>query len=278
VQLKRKDYNKIITFFLFIFILGHTLVRAQKEGNIREIAFKPGETISYKIYYHWHFVWLESGEVTFTAAVRNYFNVPCYYLSGCGSTYSKYDWFYKVRDTFQSYLDTNKFNSLRFIRISNEGPTHVTNDNVFDNIRHKVYCLSKNKDNKYHEDTITVPNDAFDVLTGVYYTRCLDYGKCHKGDVIPLELYLDAHIYKINIKYLGKEEVKSSFGTFRCIKFSTNLISGTIFKEGGEMTVWVTDDNNRIPIYIEAPIIVGSVRAELQSFSNLRNPMDAKVK
>jgi hypothetical protein len=68
------------------------------------------------------------------------------------------------------------------------------------------------------------------------------------------------------------------FGKFRCIKFKASLISGTIFKEGEEMTVWVTDDKNRLPLYIEAPIIIGSIRAELQSFSNLRNAMDAKVK
>jgi len=266
-------------FLLVVSIFLFSCIRAQQSDNsLHNIAFKPGEKITYKIYYHWHFVWLESGKVTFNVALNNYYNHPCYYFTGYGSTYSKYDWFYKVRDTFLTYADTGSLSSLRFIRLSNEGPTHVSNDNVFDNKHHKVYCLSKNKDNKYKEDTVGIPSSTFDVLTGVYYTRCLDFSKCRYNDTISLNLYLDAHTYKIHIRYRGKENVSTSFGKFRCIKFSANLISGTIFKEGEEMTVWVTDDDNRVPIYIEAPIIVGSVRAELQSFSNLRNPMDAKVK
>jgi hypothetical protein len=271
---------KRCAWFLYLFILLTipAISGAQNECSVKNTAFKPGEQVTYKIYYHFHFVWLESGEVTFSVALKNYYNIPCYYLSGHGSTYAKYDWFYKVRDTFQTYLDTAKFWSMRFVRITNEGNTHVSNDNVFDNVDHKVYCLSLDKNNKFRQDSVHIPLNTFDVLTGVYYTRCLDFSKWKYNDTIPIKLYLDNHVYNVHIRYLGKENITSSLGKFRCIKFSVSLISGTIFKEGEEMTVWVTDDKNRLPVYIEAPIIIGSVRAELLSFSGLRNPMDAKVK
>jgi len=241
-------------------------------------AFKSGESVTYKIYYHWTFLWLESGEVKFNVALKDYYNIPCYYLTGFGSTYKKYDWFYKVRDTFQTYLDTATFASMRFTRITNEGGTHVNNDNVFDNKRHKIFCFSVDKKNKFHEDTVRTQPCTFDVLTAVYYTRCFNFSGYKHNDTIPLNLYLDGKIYNIHLRYMGKETVTSSLGKFNCIKFKVSLIKGTIFKAGEEMTVRVTDDKNRLPIYIEAPIIIGSVKVELQSFSNLRNPMDAKVK
>lgn len=265
-------------FVLSVLLYLPNVVHGQNNCTANNTAFKEGEKVTYKIYYHWGFVWLESGEVTFSTALKSYYGIPCYYLKAYGSTYAKYDWFYKVRDTFQTYLDTTSFASMRFIRTTNEGSTHVSNDNVFNNNEHKVYCLSRDKNNKYHEDTVRLPPCTFDVLTGVYYTRCLDFSKYKYNDTIPLKLYLDAKIYHIHLRYLGKEKVATDFGKYKCVKFSVSLISGTIFKEGEEMTVWVTDDKNRLPVYIEAPIIVGSVKVELQSFSNLRNAMDAKVK
>lgn len=250
----------------------------QNECSIRNTAFRSGEKVNYKIYYHWHFIWIASGHVSFNVALKNYYGIPSYYFTGNGATYTKYDWFYKVRDTFSSYVDTSTLSSLRFVRITNEGSTHVSNDNVFDYSHDKVYCLSKNKEKKYHEDSVSMSSCTYDVLAGIYYTRNLNFNQYQVNDTIPVKLYLDSHVYSIHLTYLGKEVVNSSLGKFRCIKFNVSLIAGTIFKEGEEMSVWVTDDKNRLPVYIEAPIIVGSVRVELQSFSNLRNPLDAKVK
>ena len=272
----RKNRAKIV--LLFALLCSFASLSAQTNCSVKNTAFKQGEKVSYKIYYHWHFVWLESALVNFSVSFKNYYGVPSYFLEGNGLTYPKYDWFYKVRDTFQAYLDTARFSSLRFVRSSHEGSTNVSNDNVFDVSKHQVYYLSKDKKSNYHQDSIHVPACTFDVLSGVYFTRCLNFGNYKYNDTIPLRLYLDGHVYNVHLRYLGKEIVSSSFGKFRCIKFGVSLISGTIFKEGEEMTVWATDDGNRLPIYIEAPIIVGSVRAELESFSNLRNPMDAKVK
>ncbi len=269
------DIKKIIVSFILIcFFSGSN----GQTCNVPNIVFKSGEQATYKIYYHWHFVWIESGEVTFSVANCKYHDIPSYYFEGLGHSYAKYDWFYQVRDTFQAYVDTFGFTPLRFARYSNEGSNHVKNDNLFDNLHHKVFCYSGDKDRAYKRDSVTIPACTFDPLSGIYYTRCLNISGLKINDTLPLTLYLDNKIYHIHIKYMGKEVETTQFGNFRCIKFNVSLISGTIFKPGEEMTVWVTDDKNRLPVYIEAPIIIGSVRVELLSFSNLRNAMDAKVK
>ena len=270
--------GKYLKFYSLVTLFCVTgMVKGQNDCSIKNTAFKAGEKVTYIINYHWHFIWLESAQVTFTVSLKNYYNVPCYYFEGSGGTYPKYDWFYKVRDTFRAYCDTTTISSRRFFRITNEGPAHISNDNVFNYARHKVYCLSADKAGKYHEDSVHIASCTYDVLTAIYYTRCFNFSGYSNGDTIPVTLYLDAHIYHIHLTYLGKEVISSSLGKFRCIKFNVSLISGTIFKAGQQMTVWITDDKNRLPIRVDAPVIIGAVRAELKSFSNLRNPVDAKV-
>jgi hypothetical protein len=262
---------------LIVLLCCIRVLNAQNGYTFHNKVFKPGERITYKIKYHWHFVWLESGEVTFSVAASNYHGIPSYYFLGSGFSYAKYDWFYKVRDTFQTYIDTVSFAPLRFCRFTNEGSNHIVTDNIFDFVHYKAFCFSSGKGN-YKEDSVPLPPSTFDVLSGIYYTRSLTFANCKYNDTIPLILYLDGKIYHIHLRYGGKENISTSLGKFRCIKFSVSLISGTIFKEGEEMTVWATDDDNHLPLLVEAPIIIGSVRAELQSFSNLKSPIDAKVK
>ena len=79
------------------------------------------------------------------------------------------------------------------------------------------------------------------------------------------------------MKYLGKEDIKTRYGKFHAIKFKPLLVKGTMFEGGEKMTVWVTDDANHIPIRIESPIVVGSIKVDMMKFSNLRNPMTALI-
>jgi hypothetical protein len=91
-------------------------------------------------------------------------------------------------------------------------------------------------------------------------------------------MFLDDEVFNMYVRYLGKEEIKTKYGRFRAIKFKPLLIEGTIFSGGEKMTVWVTDDENKIPVRIESPIVVGSVKVDMMSYKNNRYPMTALVK
>ena len=56
------------------------------------------------------------------------------------------------------------------------------------------------------------------------------------------------------------------------------MVQGTIFKGDEDVVVWVTDDGNKIPVYIEAKIIVGTIKAYLKDTKGLRHPMTSLVK
>ncbi|HPI54618.1 MAG TPA: DUF3108 domain-containing protein, partial [Chitinophagaceae bacterium] len=89
-------------------------------------------------------------------------------------------------------------------------------------------------------------------------------------------IFLDDEVFPVHIRYLGKQQITTKFGTFRTIKFKPKLIQGTLFKGGEQMTVYVTDDDNKIPVLIETPILVGTIKVELDKATTGRHPFNGK--
>ncbi|MEL6276238.1 MAG: DUF3108 domain-containing protein [Bacteroidota bacterium] len=117
-----------------------------------------------------------------------------------------------------------------------------------------------------------------DLISIIYYARNIDYNDLSIGQEIPIKILMDQEIYPLKIKYLGAEgntKVKGQ-GRFKTQKFSPQLIAGEVFKEGDEMMIYVTDDENKIPVLIESPVSVGSVKAVLKSYRGLRYDLTAK--
>lgn len=126
---------------------------------------------------------------------------------------------------------------------------------------------------------MSLMNCSADVLSMVYKTRNMDFTNYKLNDKIPITLILDGKIENLYVRYLGMEDVEDrAERTFRCYKFSPFLPKNALFSGGEEMLVWVTADRNRIPIVVEAKILIGSVKAVFLEAKNLRNPMEAQIK
>lgn len=236
-------------------------------------AFNEGESISYEVYYNWGFIWLNAGYVEFNVKEGNYHNRDIYYLDAFGTTYKSYDWFFKVRDHYQCYLDKETLRPLWFHRENYEGGFEVDNKYFYNYQENQVYTYTQNTDQPFIKDTVQIDPCTFDLLSIIYYARNLDFTGLKTGDSIPVTTIIDNEIYHLYIRYLGKETITSRSGEkYRCIKFSALLVEGTIFKEGEDLFAWVSDDKNRIPILVDAKILVGSVKAYLAKTKGLRNP------
>jgi hypothetical protein len=116
-----------------------------------------------------------------------------------------------------------------------------------------------------------------DVLSSIYFARNIDFDQYKPEDKIRFSMFLDNEVYEMYIRYLGKETVKTRYGKFKAIKFKPLLIKGTIFEGGEKMTVWVSDDQNRIPVRIESPISVGSVKVDMIYNRNLRHRLSSLI-
>jgi hypothetical protein len=236
--------------------------------GIRNVAFRGGESTTYKVFYTLAGVYIGAGEASFNVNLTNLNGKPVYHLIGDGKTYSFYDSFFKVRDRYESFIDTASLQPYRFIRKVDEGGYKKFQTVNFDHTKNKAVS---------NEGTFNVPDCVQDVVSAIYYARNIDFNKYKPGDKIYFNMFLDNETFNLYIRYLGKETIKTKYGKFRAIKFKPLLVKGTIFEGGEKMVVWVSDDGNKIPLRIESPISVGSVKVDMMNYKNLRYPLSSLI-
>ncbi len=256
--------------FLFFILLSSTVLSAGGEYcGSRNTAFQEGEMINYTVYYSVIGLYINAGSATFAVNQEKLYNKPVYHVTGTGNSNSSYDWIFKVRDKYESYIDTNTLQPLKFIRDVDEGGYKI-NEHVTFNKDANTATTAKG--------VVKIPACIQDVISSIYYARNIDFSKYNPEEKSPLTMFLDNEVYNLYIKYIGKEEIKTRYGKFKAIKFSPLLVKGTIFSGGEKMTVWVTDDANHIPIRIESPISVGSVKVDMMGYKGLRYPLSSLIK
>jgi hypothetical protein len=264
-------------FVLIIFLISTELTGFSQcfENNS---SFQNGEVLKYQAYYNWGFIWLNAGYVEFKVKPGKYLNKSVYYFDAYSASHKSYDWIFKVRDTYKCYLDQETLKPLWFYRKNYEGGFEVGNEYFFDQEKKIVYTHTLTTDRPFKIDTLILPPCSFDVLSLIYVCRNLDFAGLRIGDSIPVTAIIDNEIYNLHIRYLGKEDIKTRDDIkYKCIKFSALLVEGTIFKGGEDLFVWVTDDRNRIPVLVNAKILIGSVKAYLERTEGLCNPVEARV-
>ena len=241
---------------------------AQAQCMPANTSFQEGEKLTFKVYYNMSFIWINAGSAQFTTNIEDVSNRKAYHITGVGKTASSFEWFYKVMDTYESYIDRQSMLPMRFVRHVNEGGMKFTNDVKFDH---------KNKQATSENKAFAIPDCTQDVLSAMYFARNINYNGHKPGDKISFDMFLDNQVYNLYVKYLGKEKITTKMGTFNAIKIVPLLIKGTIFKGGEKMTIWLSDDPNHIPVRVESPILIGSVKIDLMEYSNLRNPLSGMI-
>lgn len=242
-------------------------------------AFEAGESLSYKIHYTWGAMRMNAGKATFKLSTENLNGKNVFHAVSEGRSAAGFDWFFKVRDRYDSYFDMQKIKPLKFVRDVKEGSYTKYTALTFYHDQSKV-LITKNIRQGHTENenkTYKIGSCTQDLLSLMYYARCVDYSNLNLGDYEIAQVFLDGEIYDIKVQYLGRETVKTELGTFRCVKFSPQLIAGDVFSGQESMYVWVTDDANKIPVKIESPLSVGFAKITIASASGLRNAMTAKV-
>ena len=261
--------KKISIVFCLIIALGW---KPQSVGNefcsIRNLAFQEGENITFNVFYSVIGIYINAGSANFSVTAEQFNNKPVYHVIGSGSSNPSYDWIFKVRDKYESFIDTGTLQPLKFLRDINEGGFKKTENVTFN---HKAGTAVTT------DGVFKVPGCIQDVLSSIYYARNIDFRKYKREDKIPFAMFLDNEVFNLYIKYLGKETIKTKYGKFNAIKFKPLLVKGTLFEGGEKMTVWVSDDENHIPLRIESPIVVGSVKVDMMQYKNLRYPLSSLI-
>lgn len=265
-----KTRNFLLTL-LFLSGTGISFAGTQTEENkFRKIdhqAFQVGEELRYRL----HYGFIDAGEATITlkSCEKKINGRTLIHAEGVGKTISAFDWFYKVRDRYESYFDAEGVFPWIFIRRVNEGGFIINQDYTF--MQHK------NKVDNGEGKSFDTPDMVQDMISSFYYTRTLDFQNAKKGDVFTIPMFYDNTNYPLKIKFAGRETISTRSGKYRCLKFVPVVEAGRIFKSEEDLTVWVTDDNNKIPLLAKAKVLVGSIKMEMVEYKNLASPI-AKVK
>ncbi|MFA8435978.1 MAG: DUF3108 domain-containing protein [Marinifilaceae bacterium] len=262
-----------------LLVLGFSYLGTRGQCLESNFAFQPGERLNYTGYYNWGFIWVAAGEVNLSVGDSEYKGNPAYKITAEGRSLKAFDWFFKLRDTLTSYVDPSTLAPFHFDRQTNEAKYKARHLYDFDYENQVIYSNIRKKSKPALQDTVALTPCTFDLLTVAYYARNINFSNYKKGDKIPLTMLVDNEINSLYIRYLGIDVVKAKNGErFECLKFSPLLVKGTMFKGGEDMTVWMSNDQNRIPIMVEAKVLVGSVKGVLTSYEGLRSTTNSWFK
>ena len=248
----------ILLFFAFFYL---TIINSQENS----VAFKSGELLRYKMSYSG---FLRAGTATLEVQEKELNGKKVFHTTGTGWTSGMIKWFFEVDDKYESYFDKESVKPYLFKRKIDEGGYKKHRITSFNYDSNRAYT----QDFTLQKDTSVVFSNVQDMLSSFYYLRNSDVKDMKKGEEIAIDMFLDSQVYPFKLRFLGRETLKTSFGKVKTLIFRPLVQSGRVFKAQESVTLWITDDANKIPIKMKADLSVGSLRAELESYKGLANP------
>lgn len=263
--------NKIqfILKFVFICILLSILTANAQTSEFRKIennAFKDGEKLTFDVKY---------GFVTAGVAVmsipriRKISGRNAYHVNFEVNSVPNFDWVFKVRDKYESYIDVEGIFPWRFEQHIREGNYSRDFSAFFDHRKGRA---------KTSEGEYPIPKNVHDIISAFYFARTIDYSKMKVGDKVELQNFYKDKVHQLDVKFLGKERITVPAGTFDCVIVEPLVLEGGLFKSEGNIVIWLSDDNLKVPVKVKTKVVIGSIDAELTAFEGLAGKFSAKVK
>lgn len=258
--------NRFGFFFSLVLILQIIPGFAQnpEKGSLRK-----GEVLTYRV----HYGLINAAEATISID-DNYHKVndaDCYRVNVFGQTTGPFDWVMRVRDTWRTYIDRNTHASQKFYRHIEEGNYFTEETTIFDHNR-KIARVTERKREGYKkkDQEYNILDQTQDLISGFYYIRAFDFNKLQPGQLIPVSVFFEDSTYTADIKYLGMESIRTKFGKKNTHVFTPIIPDNELFEHGeNTVTVYFSDDRNKIPLKIKASMFIGSIECDLKSYKGL---------
>lgn len=268
----------IITVLFCAFALGAAKVRADEPF----VAFGDNEKLTFVVSYSAKMIPNTNAAEVVIQTTKNETKGQ-YEIYAHGSVLNVFRWFFDIDDNYWSYLDAKTLLPQIARNKQMDGKRRFESEYVYDWDKMTV-STTYHKLHRWDEPrtkTMALYDNSFDPIALFYNLRCLDESELQEGAPAKLKLVLEDTIRTIDYKFLGRE-VKNIKGTgkYNTLKFSCQIASSMEedFQDGTEFFLWISDDKNRIPLYIESPVRVGSIRARLIRYSGLRHENTALIK
>lgn len=251
----------VIKYSAFICILLQVTCGKAQEALpvVPNTSFQRGELLTYKI----HYGILDAATATLKIEDedRKVNGHSTMHVVGIGESKGAFNLFFKVRDRYETYIDEKALCPRMFVRRVDEGGYKIKQDLVFDQEYHVVNSNGKEFSN--------MPSRVQDMLSSFYYARTLTYENEKPGKLDSVTCFMDDELWYLKIKFIRYDTIKSDVGKLRCMVFEPLVQKGRVFKKSEDLTIWITDDKNHIPVRAQANILFGSIKMDLESYSGL---------
>ncbi len=262
-----KNYLYILFFFISVLSYSQS-VKIENENTETKLAFKGGEWLKFRISYS---NFLNAGYSTIEVKDTKNKSLEAFHITGKGKSSGFMSLFFSVKDDYQTFMYKESLKPYRFIRKIDEGGYTKDQEILFD------YSTNEATVKNYKHNTETkhpISSDIQDILSSLYFLRNQNLNNLEIGQEIELQMFFDQEINNFKLHFLGKEVIKTKFGKIKTLAFRPMVQAGRVFKEQESVTIWITDDKNKIPLRIKASLAVGSLRADLDAFKGLAHPFN----
>ncbi|MCF6360340.1 MAG: DUF3108 domain-containing protein [Cyclobacteriaceae bacterium] len=258
---------------LFISLVGYAQVEEDSaNAYINRPTFKRGEFLEYKATFGIFTV--GKGTFQIQPTLHKVKNRICYKLDSYGKTSGFVDWLAGVDDHWGAYVDTSSLVTHIAYRTLVEGK-YRKNEVVYfdfdeDSIRVKDFDFERSTYNEL--ESFSMERLSREFMSGFLYLRTVDFNELNKGDTVEIYSFLEDTFYDFKIVMWGREVLKTKAGKFKSIKFIPVMPNNNTFEDGDSIIAWFSDDENKIPLKVEAKMFIGHAGIELISYDNLSKP------
>ena len=228
----------------------------------------PGERIEYRV----HYGFVNAGEaiMEIDEDIHKINNRACYKIDVSGRTKGLFDVVSKVRDSWGTYVDTSAVVSQMFYQSIKEGKYMKKEVIEFDQKENLavVNRINKVDSTLIKKDTIETLSNMQDLVSGYYYMRTFDYDTMENNEIFTVIGFYDDTTYHLNIKFLGRERLKTKVGEFDTFLMSPIMPQNSFFRGENPIKAWISDDKFRIPLKVKAELIIGSFEIDIKSYQN----------
>ena len=236
--------------------------------KVENESFTSGEKLHYRV--HYGFIDAAESTVEVDNNIQEVNERPCYKVNVHGHTVGSFDFFLRIRDTWRSYIDTAALVPHKFYRNIEEGKYRKKETVTFDHERSLALIDSKDKKNSEYK----MPRNVQDIVSGFYFLRTVDLNSYKPGQKINVSGFFAEELFSMDVTYKGKEVLSTDMGKIKVHRLVPVMPENKLFDGKEAVSVYLSDDKNKIPVKMKANMFVGTVEVDLVKYSGLRNDLN----
>jgi len=269
---QNKNYSLfLVAIMAFIMpCLTPVSLTAQNMRKVDNNAFEKGEQLDYKFYYDSFlpgYVTVGDGTIEIRENNVEMFGRNTMHIAGTVKSRRFFSWFFRVDNRYETYIDEEAIVPWYFMRDIYEGGYERKEETIFDHNGNKAY---------FEDKKINTTDYIQDVISAFYFARTFDFSSVQPGDEFDVSLLFKDSIYTTKIIMEGRETIKTDIGEIKTMRFKPEILQDSGFKQPWPMTLWISDDENSVPVLFESRVIVGYAKMELTGHKGLKHPLAIK--